>query len=270
MRGLLVKEWRDVWFPTLCFGLGLATILGLLTHVVPQVLGGMGTIFQQMPFVKTLLSVMIGTEIGDSITARAMQAFIWVHPVVLTLLWAHEIMLCTRLPAGEIDRGTIDFLLGLPVSRRRLYVAQTISWLATGLVLFVAAGIGHWLASSSMPNEMNSGLVRVIMVLANLFMVYVAVGGIALFVSACSDRRGRAVGVVFAVVLFSFFVTFLGQFWEPAESFTFLSLLQYYQPADLIQHGDIPWSNLGVLSATGSLFWLAGCEVFARRSICTV
>ena len=70
MRGMLLKILHEVWLPTLLFGLGLFVIEALLTHVLPQVMQGMGEIFAQFPFAKSLLTALLGTEVGDEITAR--------------------------------------------------------------------------------------------------------------------------------------------------------------------------------------------------------
>ena len=118
MRGLFTKSLHEVWLTTLLFGLSLLAVEALLTYVLPQIQEGLGGVFDEIPFLRSMLAALLGTELGDDITARTMQAFLWVHPVVLALVWAHEIPLCTRTPAGEIDRGTIDVLLSLPVSRR--------------------------------------------------------------------------------------------------------------------------------------------------------
>ena len=75
MRGMLLKILHEVWLPTLLFGLGLFLINALLTHVLPQVMQGMGEIFAQFPFVKSLITALLGTEVGDEITAHTMQAF---------------------------------------------------------------------------------------------------------------------------------------------------------------------------------------------------
>ena len=42
MRGMLLKILHEVWLPTLLFGLRLFIIKALLTHVLPQVMQGMG------------------------------------------------------------------------------------------------------------------------------------------------------------------------------------------------------------------------------------
>jgi putative exporter of polyketide antibiotics len=270
MRGLLTKTWHEVWLTTLVFGFSMFTVKALLTYVLPRVHEGFGSVFDQIPMARSMLSALLGTELGEQISARTMQAFLWVHPVVLALLWAHEIALCTRMPAGEIDRGTIDVLLGLPVSRRAVYWCESIVWLASGLLLLGLGLLGHRIAAPAMPREMRPELSQALLVMANLYCVYVAVGGIAFLVSALSDRRSRAMAVVFGVVLASFLLHFLAQFWEPATQIAFLGIMEYYQPAQILQGGTPPLRNVAVLLAVGGSAWLAGGEVFARRSICTV
>jgi ABC-2 type transport system permease protein len=103
-----------------------------------------------------------------------------------------------------------------------------------------------------------------------LYCVYIAIGGISFLVSSLSDRRGRAIAVVFAIVLVSFLLNFIAQFWEPAKRFAHLSVMTYYQPALILRSGEIPSTNIAVLIAIGTLTWLVAGEVNRRRSICTV
>jgi len=74
MRGLLSKTVHETWVATLLFGCGLFAVMALLTYVVPQFHEGMSELFEHLPFVKTLLAAMLGTEVGDEINARTMQA----------------------------------------------------------------------------------------------------------------------------------------------------------------------------------------------------
>ena len=270
MRGLLTKTLYEVWLPTLLFGCSLLVVMALLTHVLPQLQEGLSGILNQVPFVRSMLTALLGTELGNQINARTMQAFLWVHPVVLALLWAHEIALCTRMPAGEIDRGTIDVLLSLPVSRRTVYVGESMVWLASGILILAMGLLGHRLAAPAMSAPTRPDLWTAVLVVANLYCVYVAVGGIAFLVSALSDRRGRAMAIVFGIVLASFLLNFVAQFWEPARQVAFLGIMEYYQPAKILQNGDFPGGDVAVLLLVGGVCWLLGGEVLARRSICTV
>ncbi len=270
MRGLLLKSLHEVWVTTLLCSAGLLLIKALLTFVLPQIMEGMNDIFEQMPFVRSLITALLGTEVGEKISGRTMQAFLWVHPVVLALIWCHEITICTRIPAGEIDRGTIDILLSWPVSRRKIYWSETIVWIVTGSFVICMGLVGHRIAAPTMPEEMRPDMQGVAMVMINLFGVYLAVGGIAMLVSSLSDRRGRAVAVIFALVLASFMLNFIAQYWAPAETIAFLSVMEYYQPARILQDGAFPTADMLVLIAVATVSWLVGGEIMARRSICTV
>jgi ABC-type transport system involved in multi-copper enzyme maturation permease subunit len=270
IRGLFSKTFRETWSTTTLFGGGLMLAMALLTYVLPQLQQEIRDVLAKMPFVNLIFKAVLGLDVGEEITAQMLQAVLWVHPVVLALVWGHEIVFCTRVPAGEIDRGTIDVLLGWPVSRRAVYVCESAAWLVSGVLVLLAGLVGHWFALPAMPVEMRPSVPRMVIVLANMLCVYFAVGGIACCVSALSDRRGRALGVVFGLVLGSFLLNFLAYFWDPAKQIAFLSVMHYYQPANTLRSGQVPWADLFTLLAVGGVAWVCGGEIFARRSICTV
>lgn len=267
--GLLAKSFREVRWQTLGMCLAVGTVMGLLTIVLPQVQSGLSDDLKRLPFVKSMLTALLGTELGEEFSSRAMQAFLWTHPVVLALTWAHEIILCTRVPAGEIDRGTIDTLLSLPVSRRAVFLSEVVTWSASGFLMLATGYLGHVLASPAMPPDMRPGPGLAATILTNLYCVYLAVGGIAFLASSLSNRRGLAMGGVFALVLASFLLNFLAQFWFPARKVAFLSVMEYYRPAQIVMSGQFPAGDVAVLLSVAALTLVIACEVFARRGIAT-
>lgn len=270
MKGLLRKIFLEVRIPVLLFSIGLALVMFLLTSLLPKVLGGFESVIEKLPFIKPILTAFIGVKVEGGFTNQMMQAFLWVHPSVMALLWAHELMYCSRTPAAEIDRGTIDFMLGLPVSRWKLYLSETIGWVASGMVILSAGLCGHLAASSAIQPSMRPGVFAVFCIAANLFAVYLAVGGLAFLISANSDRRGRTIGVMFAILLASYLLNFLAQFWQPARTFSFLSVMEYYRPARTIQSNAFPLSDVTVLVLIAVTAWIVGGVVLRSRSVCTV
>ncbi len=269
MRGVLLKILHETWLGTLLFTLALFLVEVVLNLVLPEFFDQMDDILARLPFIRDFISAMLGVDIEGEVTAQLMQAFVWVHPTVLSLLWAQETMFCTRYPAGEIDRGTIDVLLALPVSRRSVYLAETIGWLSSGVLVLAGGAIGYAVGSQAIPLEYRPEFSSVLLVVFNLFCLYVAVGGFAFMISSLSERRGRAVFTVFATVLASFLVNFLAQFWALAKPLGSLSVLQYYQPATILKTGRLVPLDIAVLLIAGAVFWVVGCEYTARRSICT-
>ena len=111
---------------------------------------------------------------------------------------------------------------------------------------------------------------NLLIVLLNLFCLYGAVGGFAWLVSSLSDRRGRAMTLVFLVLLALFLLNYLAQFWQPLQKFVFLSPLHYHRPVTVLANGAWPGKDMGVLLGVGGAMWLGAGVVFARRDLCTV
>ena len=271
IRGLLKKILWEVRIPTMLFATALFVVMFLLTSLLPKVLGDFHKFFDKLPFVKPLITALLGMDPGDDgLTAAMMQAFLWVHPTVLTILWAHELMYCSRVPAAEIDRGSIDFLLGLPISRWNLFKVETLGWLFSGLFILSIGFAGHALAATQLQPSMQPHLFAVVSIMVNLFCIYLAVGAVAFLVSTNSDRRGRAIGIMFGILLLSFLLNFLAQFWAPAQTISFLSVMEYYRPAAIIQENKFPIKDVIILCLISVTAWTVAGIRFSKRSICTV
>jgi len=268
-RGMILKAVREIWLTTLLFGLALLIVEAVLAYALPTFLDEFATQFLQLQFFQTILRALLGTDVGNVIGPETFQSIAWVHPAVLTIVWAHGVIGCTRVPAGEIDRGTIDVLFGLPVSRWGLYLGETSVWLGSG-VLVIAMGIAGNRIGGALVCAEGPDLARLLVVAANLYCLFLAVGGVAWLVSAVSDHRGRAIATVFGIVLASFLLSFLAQFWEPAQSVSFLSVLDYYHPIFILQGTSWGLGDMVVLVVFASVLWFVGGLLFARRDICTV
>lgn len=269
-RGLLHKVLREILPTTLLIGAALFLVEIILAYVLPRFQQQFSQQMAAMPFFQTVMKALLGTDVSAGIGPEVLLSLAWVHPVVLALLWTHAILAGTRVPAGEVDRGTIDILLGLPVSRWQVLTAETLV-AAGGAVLIVGAAVaGHLLGASGAPAEHRIAAARLPAIGANLVALHLAVAGVSSLVSSFCDRRGRAAAVAVAVVLASFLLNYLAQFWEPARRVAFLGVLDYVRPVTIIRTGQWPLRDLAVLVGVGAACWTVGGVVFARRDLCTV
>ncbi len=269
-RGLMLKAAYEIAPTTLICGGLLLALEALLAYVIPGLQGEYSEAMLQVEFVRTMMQAMLGTEVGEELGAETFMSLPWVHPVVLALVWSHVVICCTRVPAGEVDRGTIDILLGMPVTRWEVLRSETVVWLAGGMVVMVLALAGNTLGSWILAEQSAPSISRTAMVVVNLFCFYLAAGGLAWLISAVSDRRGRAVTVVVMLLLASFFLNYLAQFWEPAEKIAFLGILDYYRPLLIMRDGVWPIKDMAVLLAVAVVLWTAAGVLFARRDVSTV
>jgi ABC-2 type transport system permease protein len=270
-RGILRKSAREVLPVTLLLGALLMLMQAVLAYVLPTFSAQFSSQMLRIEFVRNLIQAMLGTDLAEGIGPQLFVAMPWVHPVVLALVWAHAIIVCTRVPAGEVDRGTIDVLLGLPVSRWELYRSETGAWVVSGIVLLVLGAAGNTIGTLLVGTaSLRPEPARVGLVVINQLCLYLAVGAVAWFVASLSDRRGRAIGAVFVVVVASFLLNYLAQFWEPAARAAPLGLLRYYRPLVVLRDGALPARDVIVLLSIAVVLWVTGGLIFARRDLATL
>jgi hypothetical protein len=270
MRGLWRKIWLENRWQLLLFAAALFLVPALLTLLLPKLEEGLNQVFASLPFIRKFIQALLGDDLGERIGPQSLQAIIWVHPTVLALIWAQEIVFCTRVPPGEIDRGTIDVLLSWPISRRGIFLTESLFSAAIGLALCLSMFAGHFLARQFANSAAPPELTRVLLVLANLYCMYLAVAAVTLLIASLSNHRGRAMAAIFAMVLASFLLNFLVQFWPQVERLGWLSILHYYRPAETLATGRLAWPHLTVLLSITGIAWIVADEIFARRSISTV
>ena len=268
--GLMLKAALEIWPTTLMCGSLLFGVEAVLAYVLPTFQSQFSTGMLQIEFVQSLVGAMLGVDASEAGGPQAFMAFPWVHPVVLALIWSHAMICCTRMPVGEIDRGTIDLTLTLPVTRWTVLRSETVVWIAAGTVVLALGMLGYLVGRSYVAPEARPAVDRTLIVLVNCWCLYLAVGGLAWCVSASFDRRGPAMALVFGILLASFLLNFLGPFWGVAKRLSFLGLLDYYRPLIILRDGTVPWNNLVVLLSVACVLWIAAGVIFSRRDICTV
>lgn len=271
-RGLVIKAAHEVLPVTLIFGSLLMIFEGLLTFVLATFQKQFSEQLLQLPFVNNMVSAFIGAERrpGVALGPEMFAAVPWAHPVVLALLWGHAIVTCTRVPSGEVDRGTIDVLMGLPVSRRTLYVSDSLATLAGGAVVSAMALLGNLLANARLDPASRQPVERLMIAAVSLLALHLAGGGLGWFCSSLSNRRGRAMGAAFVVAVAWLLVNYIGQLWEPARNLVHLSPLHYHEPLAILRTGDWPVKDLAIMLGVAAAGWCAGGVIFARRDLMTV
>lgn len=268
--GLVRKSIRETWATTLAVGVGLFAFELLVAVVLPSFEEDLSEVFKRLKFVQHVFAALLGAELDAAVGPQALSAMRWVHPFVLALLWAHAIILCTRLPAGEIDRGTIDVLLSLPVRRITHYFSESLVWVVSGMAVIALAAAGVVFGTYAGNFEQVVSFRVQLIIYSNLLLLYLGVGSLAFLASSLANHRGRAAAVVFGILAASFVVNTLSMFNATVAQFSFLGVLRYYRPMVIMSREAWPWRDLAVLLAAGLTFWALGAWLFSRRDIHTV
>ena len=267
--GLIHKAVRETWVSTLSFAAGLFVFELLMGMMLATFHKEFSDKFLPMEFIQKILSALLGAEVG-TVGPAVLSMLGWVHPIVLALVWAHAIVVCTRVPAGEVDRGTLDVLLALPVTRTSIYVSESAVFVFSSLLIvgvgFAGNVVGNWISGL----ERAGSLGQLSLVALNLSALSLAVGGLSSFLSSVCDRRGRAMGSAFAILMASLFLSSMSTFNAIVKSVSVVSLLNHYRPYRILQERAIPLGDIMVLLGVGTVLWVIGAAVFVRRDLRTV
>jgi ABC-2 type transport system permease protein len=266
-RALVLKSFRDSR-ALIAAALIVAAVFEILfvlamKDVAPEVI----VFLRRFGFLQRLFQALISFDLSAGASPTMLVVLGLLHPFLSAVSWATLVAIGTRLPAGEIDRGTADLLLSLPITRASVYASTSLVWLLTGLALAAATWTGVALGTVLVRFPEPVDLTRIGMAGANQAALLLAIGGTTALVSCLVNRRGIAVAIVVALLLASFLVNFLAAFLTLAETIEFLGFLHYYRPVDIVRAGRWPVRDLCVLGAVAIVTWTAGLFVFRRKDI---
>jgi ABC-type transport system involved in multi-copper enzyme maturation permease subunit len=270
--GLVRRAWLETRGATLTFGVCALLVAMLLHFALPRFqknIEGMQQMASRMTNLNNIRSAMLGTDVSDAPGREIAAAVAWSHPFFLALVFAHIVTVSTRVPAGEADKGTLDVLLGLPVSRWELFISETVMMIITSLVVMGFALVGSRIGNSFAPEGMTPELSRVLPALGNQFALILAVGAFGMLSATMTDRRMRAVAAVLIVLVASLLLNYLQLLWEPAKRISFMSLLNYYRPIGTLRTGEWAWKDIGILAGIAGVLWVSAGVWFSRRDLST-
>lgn len=264
--GIIRKTTRDTLVLLLIVILGITAFEMLLVGMIGEFYED-SQLWLQKTFVQRFVKAMLGAELGVNAGAMGFVAIGFAHTLLYALTWALLLTTCSRVIAAEIEQGTADLLLTLPVSRASVYVSVSAVWIPAGVPVSLAVLLGTWIGASAFTLWEPLNYARLAILTVNLFALYLAIGSATMLVSSFLSRRAPAVAIVLACLLASFLLNFLGQFWSAFEHISFLGILRYYRPLPVVQTGDWPVRDIAVLLGLGAILWSAGLWRFARRDI---
>lgn len=227
------------------WSLGLVGMVALEISVYPTVRddSGFSELTENYPeFFKELFSFG-GSEFDFTSAAGylGIELFSLIIPLLLIIA---AVATGARAIAGEEEQGTLDLLLSLPITRRRVaaekLAAMALEVVALGVVLLIALWIGVRAV------DMTVSLAHLAAGVIGAAALAVGFGAIALLVGAATGSRSAAIGVASALAVASYLVNSLAGLVSQLEPVQRLTPFYHYTAPDSLRDG-ISWPHLGAL-----------------------
>ena len=259
-----LRDYWLLWFALTVLLYVFAVLFMFAIHATP--LGQQGADFLKMPFIRRLLTVMLGSDPVAMLSPTSVSAFIFTPPLMWSLTIIFTISLMSGVLAGEIDRGTMDLLAALPLSRTAVYNSVGI----VGLLMILPMCWTLWLGVSAGKEIAGAAEVRMdslIRVTWQLCAAQVLIVSFSLCASAVSQRRGSAVAIAFFLVFYAFLLNVLRTLWPGLNVLRWTDFLYYFQPMPVVRDEAYRWKDIAVLLIASAVWWIAGLVWFTRRDI---
>ena len=172
-----------------------------------------------------------------------------------------------RCVAGELQDGSLALALARPISRRSWYLSHLAVMIPGSFLIGVFYAIGC-IVAAQLTSPIGS-LDPLYTVLASLEagLLFIVFGSFATFFSAFSTEKGRAMGWTLGVLVVMYMLAFLLPLWGTGEDLAKLTPFGWYVPGPILQTGDIPWGDVGMLALFAIVPLAVGGWRFATRDL---
>lgn len=254
---LLVHGLRDQWHAILVWGGALGAMSGLMTAIWPSIEHSTKTLMDSYPqSLKEAFGIQELNTVEKYIDAEMLS-------LIVPLAVAYFAVRCVmRDTVGAEDRGYLDTLLSLPLSRRGLMTGTLV---VTGVVVAAILAVAWALtwAAGTIGGTGISGL-TLAAGFANVWPLSMAFAGIAALAAGVAHRPGTVTAVSIGMLFAMYVLDLVGKLAHSVRDIRVASLFRYYGSA--IQDG-LDASHIAVLVAVAVVTTVAGAVLFDRRDV---
>jgi len=169
--------------------------------------------------------------------------------------------------AGEIEKGTIEFLLSQSISRAKLYLSRYIAGVLA-IFAFVAITIFIAIPLAKMFNiSIQTDHYATLALIGFLFGLSVFSIGFAL--SAIFSDRGKVYFITSGLMILMYTTNVIASLEEKFSDLKYFSFFYYYSPTDALIRNKVDDIGYFVFSAITILAFFAGLYIFSKRDIAT-
>ncbi|MGA9761121.1 MAG: ABC transporter permease subunit [Gaiellaceae bacterium] len=266
LGNVFAKTLRERRRGFLWWTIGLVAFAAMYSAVFPSVRGNnsLNKLVQAYPqALKGFIGFGGNLDISSGAGYLGSEVFSLVAPLIFL---AMAIGAGAAAIAGEEERGTLDLLLSLPLTRSACLLqklaALVCEVLALGLALWIALAI---LAPATGMHVSTMHLAAAVLDLVLLTLVF---GTLALAIGAASGRRALSIGLAAALAVAAYVIAALAPLASWLDRVKLISPYYYYSHGDPLRHG-LDLTDTIVLAAAALVIAVVCPFVFRRRDLAT-
>lgn len=259
---LFCREFRDATPLLAALCAGVATFGGLLSATYPTARAN----FEQMTrFVPSFLRPLLPVQAGPPTFERYI-AIAFGHPVLLGLFGAWVLTRASQAVGWEVARGGLGWLLSYPIGRRTFLAVKIVVMLLGTALMCIAlfAGIAITLTAMHLP---HTGPGPYLAVGTATWLLFTAIGAIALWISAGSSEAGPPARWGTLLLLGGALLDDVAKLWNPLRPIHWLSPFAWYAPQPMLAGANLSPKDVTVLAGAIAIGLAMAMVTFLRRDL---
>ena len=213
------------------------------------------------------LRIFLNDRFFNLLSFNGAAAFGFNHPIVLVLLAFIAINLPVKHISNEIENGTMETLLSFPVKRGKIVFKLWVSSLSILFTIIITSLAGSLLAVHIFHTLSSTVAIRITMIGANLWLLFVLVMSYTLLFSTFGKRGNFAANLSSMLTLVFYLFYFFSQLWDQIAFTKPVNIFNYFQPQKIILGQGNFVTDIVVLATASILCVLAAMWQFKRRDI---
>ncbi len=229
----ITKTFRD-HFAFLIFAILLCggfQILILSIFSTSDFLKLMELFMKQMP---PQMQYFMGEEFIGQFTINGIAAFGYNHPIVLIFFSMIAITLPARHIGGEIENGSLELMLSLPVKRQAIIFSIWIFTIFAMLLLLFACWLGTYWGLHLNPESITLPFTNIFKIGLNLVVLMLTINAYTFLIAAYSREGSKVALRAAGLTLFFYFLGYATKIWLAIQSLKHFTIFTYFQPQMLM------------------------------------
>lgn len=239
-----------------------------LVTLMARGLESLGAFAQLMSMLPPMVRALVGDALVPMMSFGGMVTLGYFHLIVQAALMSLAIGLSTQT-ASEIELHIVDLLMARPVSRAWLVWRSVAALIVATIVVLGAMALGTWSGLHLFaPADAEWPQPRLVLALAaNLGLLMLVWGAIALAIATLSRRRVVAISIAGIAAFIAFLIDYMARLWDPLKKVAWLSPFHYVGQLELVAGGTLDLRDVGVLLGIAVVAVVVAFVAILRRDL---
>ena len=191
-------------------------------------------------------------EIGQADLYMLIVGSIFYKLAGLLLPIIFMIMASNNLIAGQVDSGSMAYVLSTSTKRKTVVFTQAMYLIGSLLSMFVLTAITSFICLAFVKSDVTLTCGKLALLNFGAFLVLFALSGLCFFTSCWFDRSKRSMAIGGGLSIFSLVAAMLGLFGSPViPSVVRMDSLNYFNKVTVISFFDV----ISIMDGTNAFLW---------------